>query len=259
MLAQISDLNSPQELTTFVLRQSPLMVEGPDRFPMPVAARTLLGKDGPIEFHRSSIEFMSPSLMLALMVHEFGHKVEFRGTNIEDNLPVMNFSRGRDLLDAFGKAISNIAIRKGYIGSNFGLRDLFDCEVGSSAGKFRGRFSLPRKFKGQDYQKYEITMGETPSDPRIEMPELSGDTLMLRLRVSESESCLTSNPNRKSHLEVIRLFENSSNTELIATKDFLGFNPVCDQSKHSLAIEAGGFRFTCHHVGSEGVTANSVR
>ncbi len=256
-LSQIAELNSPQAPIAFVLRENSLIVEGPDGLPMPVAARTSLGKEGVIEFHRSSIEFLSPAIMLSLMIHEFGHKIQFNGAYIQDNLAVMNFPRGRNLLDAFGKAISYWAANKGYIGSNFTLRDLFDCEINSSAGKFRVRVSSPRRFKGHNYERYEITMGEVPSDPRIEVPELSGDALLLRLRIAESQSCLAANSERKSYLEVIRLIANSSNIELVAKKEFLGFNPICDQSKHSLSIEAGGFRFSCLYVGSEGVTINS--
>ncbi len=259
VISQVIALNAPQSSTAFVLRNDSLMVEGPDGVSMPVAARTQLGKDGPIEFHRSSIEFLSPTLMLSLIAHEFGHKVKFSDRHIQDNLPIMSFSRGRDLLDAFGKAITYWAIRKGYVGSNFTLRDLFSCEIHSSAGKFRVRVSSPRRFKGQDYEKYEITMGYNPTDPRIEVPELSGNTLLLRLHINESRSCIDENPERRSRLEIIRLIANSSTSELISKNDFWGINPICNPSKEPLTIEAAGFRFSCEYVGSEAVTANSAQ
>lgn len=257
VLKPILALNVPLNPTPFVLRDEPLIVIGPDGNPMPVAARTELGPQGPIEFHRPSIALLSPSQMVLLMAHEFGHKAAFRGANVEDNPPVMSFPNGRLLLDSFGAAISSWAMTKGYITSNFTLLDLFNCEIANSGGSFRSSTWIPRKFAGNNFGTYEITIGFLPTDPiKIEGTELDGNTLHLRLRVSETKSCLEDNAGRKSELEVIRLFAGEQRTELVAHSDFPGFNPICDPAKNNLTIEASGFRFTCAYSGtSEGVIA----
>jgi hypothetical protein len=256
--AQMLKLNSPLEPIEFVLRNDPLLVDGPDGQPMPVAARTTLSNRGPIEFHRASIEFLRPSQMLMLMVHEFGHKVKFKGHHVQDNLPIMSFRNGRELLDSFGKVVSHWAVKKGFIGDSFALRDLFDCKVNSNAGQFRVRVSTSRKIEAQNSEKYEITMGYYPSDPRIEVPELSGDTLLLRMFITESRSCLENNPDRHASLEIVRLFANSAKTEVVSRREFLGINPICDlQSNQSLTIEGAGITFSCVYVGTEGATTNA--
>jgi hypothetical protein len=76
--------------------------------------------------------------------------------------------------------------------------------------------------------------------------------------VTESRSCLEASAGRKSELEVIRLFAGEPKTEIVSYSDFPGFNPVCNQSKQSLTIDAAGFHFSCLYIGSEGVTSTRV-
>ena len=54
--SEVLRLNQGLEKTLFVLREKSLEVIGPDGKPMMVAARTDLGSNGPIEFHRDSIK-----------------------------------------------------------------------------------------------------------------------------------------------------------------------------------------------------------
>lgn len=129
------DLNVDPHRVTFVLSAEPVTITGPDGHPLRVAAATLTGEGGVITFDYQLILRRVPTLMMALITHEMGHKVAFpsgtRGERsyVEDDEPVLHFASGRALLDAAGLAVANFARRRGLIGEKFSVRDRFYCKV----------------------------------------------------------------------------------------------------------------------------------
>ncbi len=89
-----------------------------------VAAKTTLGPEGAIEFHRDFVKTMLPTQVLFLITHEFQHKINFEEKPVTDNDPIGPFVLGRDLIDAASESIVALARRNGKVGTQFGIRDI---------------------------------------------------------------------------------------------------------------------------------------
>lgn len=256
ILPQILKLNGPMDPTPFVLRSSPLYVDGPDGQPMPVAARTIVGPGGPIEFHRSSIEFSSPTQLLFLMAHEFGHKAAYKGGWLRDNEMVEGFGSGRALLDAFAESLVEYAKEEGLIGTLFGLRDVFECRISTAGGSFNLRVSTPRRFVGKRHDLYRVSLGVLPTDPQIEVPEADGNHLQLRLQIEEDGGCNTSGA-RHTSLQIQRVFPatetETTPPQILTERSIANFNPVCVRNSSWMTISFNQTDFACRYVSTEGV------
>jgi len=242
--------------TLFVLRENPFEVIGPDGKPMVAAARTLLGPDGPIELHRDSVKTLIPTQVLFLIAHEFQHKSNFNGIYVGDNNPIGPFANGRDLIDAAAKSLVSIARRKGKIGSQFGIRDIYDCLVQIRSKKIKLRIVSSRIFKSEDLMTYESSSGKNPNDGVIALPESNNEELMLRFVINEPNNCSAINPDRKTTIQIIRTKTeiDGSIHEMILANTNLSDNPICPGSNHQFSISWDRLNFNCKYFGSNSIT-----
>lgn len=249
--------------TLFVLREEPLLVTGPDGKPMVVAARTELGPLGPIELNRDAIKTMLPTQVLFLIAHEFQHKSNFRGVFVDDNTAIGPFVNGRELLDYAAKYIVSVARKKGKVGSQFGIRDIFDCLAMTGSSQFGARVSSSRLFQTEDLMSYETSFGKNPTDGSIYLPETSNSSLVLRFDILEPNNCGDFNRARNTMVQIVRISKlaDGSTQDLVVSNTELTSNPMCPNGDPKIEIAWQQIKFTCQYFGSEGTTSsfNGVR
>ncbi|MNJ96686.1 hypothetical protein D3C87_144160 [compost metagenome] len=254
---QILKLSLSEAKTPFALRDEALRVTGPDGHPMVVSARTELGPNGPIEFHRDSVKTMLPTQVLFLLAHEFQHKVIFRERSISDNENIPPFASGRDLLDNVASAIVKTAKRRGLIGTQFGIRDIFDCQVASGDSSFGARISSSRLFSSEDLMSYTTSVGKNPTDGSIYIPESHKTSVGLRFEIHEPNNCGKRAEERETFVQVVRLTQDNFNTkEEVLMFRHIRNNPMCDKKYNGFTIEWSYLKFTCHYFGSQGTTSS---
>lgn len=109
-------LNIGPSPTAFRFSTQPLMVTYADGSIRQVAAKTKLGTTGDIEFYAPALTGTSQAEQMALLVHEFGHKIAMStGAFINDIGPVGPFTGpdgGRQLLDAYGAAVAVYMVKR---------------------------------------------------------------------------------------------------------------------------------------------------
>jgi hypothetical protein len=262
---QMMALNQGANKTLFVLRQEPLIVEGPDGKPMPVAARTALGPLGEVEFHRDSVKLMPPSQVLFLIAHEFQHKSAYQGRNITDNEPMGPFRNGRELLDTVAGALTEVAKRKGKVGSQYGLRDSFDCRMTVNGTPFGVRASSPRMFLTPDLMSYETSLSKNPTDALLFVPESNESDLYFRVQISEAGNCSPDakyNQGRNTHLQIVRVFKadgkgDQKPEQIVSETEMGSYNPLCIDGGGTFSLGYQNVIFNCHHYGTEGTTSST--
>lgn len=242
----------------FVLRGEPLLVSGPDGNPMRVAARTESGPNGPIELHRDSVKTLIPTQMLFLITHEFLHKVAFRGQFVGDNERIGPFASGRDLLDSVAKSVVTVARRKGQVGSQFGIQDIFDCTVSTGASRFGARLSSARLFRSEDLMSYVTSLGGSPTDGSLYLPETNLSSVRLRFAISEPNNCGDAHEGRRTSVQILRQqwdVTGEMHESVLAQNEFPG-NPMCANSSAEFEIAWNQVRFACRYFGSFGTTSS---
>lgn len=255
--SDILRLSQGDKQTPFVLRDSPLYVTGPDGKAMIVSARTDLGPDGPIEIHRDSVKMLPPTQVLFLITHEFEHKTMFNGRSVTDNEQIGPFASGRDLLDAVASAVVSVAKRKGKVGTQFGIRDIFQCTAIADTVQFGAQIVSSRLFQAEDLMSYETSVGKNPLDGSIYFQENINTHLRLRFTISEPNNCGEVTPHRGTIVQVVRsTTQNGSTTENVLASKTLATNPMCPQENPNLDIEYKNIQFACKYYGSEGTTAS---
>jgi hypothetical protein len=171
-------------------------VTGPDGLPYRVAAKTLTGPDGSVTFDYGLILRPIPKLLMALVAHETGHKVEFSHGSaenprlyIEDDAPVLAFATGRALLEPVGLAIANFAERNGIIGQQFSVRDKFYCEIrlASDIGYYQTgddvREFLPSPSEDKPYDAFRTGIGP---DRQLQVGVIQGNNGFTSTRWTEA-------------------------------------------------------------------------
>lgn len=246
--------------TPFVLRKEFLEVVGPDGKNMIVAARTEVGPSGAIEFHRDSVKSMTPVQLLFLLMHEFGHKVSFEGRYVTDDAPLGPFMTGRELLDSVASALTQLARRYGKIGTQFGIRDIFECQAFVGSASFLARVSSSRLFLSEDLRSYEISLGKNPLDQTVSVIESLDSALVLRLQVREPNNCESAHSGRSTKLEILRRSKtpNGEQQSILVEKNY-DLSPTCPHSDVPLIVETAQVRFECRYWGAEGTTASAYR
>lgn len=265
--AQILTLNQGALKTLFVLRKDTLEVEGPDGKMMPVAARTARDATGEIEFHRESIKLMAPANILHLMAHEFQHKSLYDGHYTSDNEVIGPFRNGRELIDTVANAIVEVAKRRGKVGTQFLLRDSFECIAKVGDAKLGIGASSPRLFLNSDLTKYETSISRNPSDLLVYVPESLDSDLMFRVVISEPANCSPQAEYaslRKTQLQIVRVFKrNNVNTqkreEVMSESTMTGYNPMCIEGGGLISLSYQNVRFDCRHYGTEGLATIRYR
>lgn len=261
---QVLTLNQGVSKTLFVLREEPLLVQGPDGKLMPVAARTRLGPQGEVEFHRDSIRLMAPTLVLFLIAHEFNHKALYQGYYVTDNEPIGPFATGRELLDMVAAAVVDSAKRNGKIGSNYGILDRFEClnyinGVPQGVGP-----RVPRSFLSEDLMSYEVSLNRNPAKLDFYIPEINSidSKLFLKVLTHEPANCRDKPEdlvNRYTDISIVRSYidtNNVRNEEILTTKTLPGYNPVCEKRPVAFELTYFNIKFSCKYYGAEATTSS---
>ena len=252
ILDQMLALNTEPKKVPFVLREDPLLVIGPDGKPMPVSARTDLGEAGPIEFHLDSIKLMAPKVLLQLISHEFQHKTTYMGRSPTDNDPLGPFQFGRQLIDSVADAIVKVAIKKGRVGTEFVLRDSFDCAIRSGASQFFQRAATNRWFLEPTLVNYNLSLSERPSDPFIAVGDVNSK-IVYQLEVADSNHCadLTDLKQRSSTIRLWRVFDDPNAASVLLSEQVIeGMNPICEKTPPSFVADYQSVHFDCRYYGS---------
>ncbi|MGZ3786308.1 MAG: hypothetical protein ACXWR0_17710 [Bdellovibrio sp.] len=257
---QILRLGQGEQQVQFVLRDEPLHVTGPDGKPMIVSARTNLGPEGPIEIHRDSVKIMPPQNVLFLITHEFEHKTVFNNHFIADNEKIGPFLSGRELLDTVASALVAVAKRKGKVGAQFGIRDIFQCTAASNDAQFGAQILSSRLFQSEDLMSYETSVGRNPLDGSIFFRENLNTVIRLKFTIFEPNNCGDITPKRHTTVQIVRTtrLESGQITEEVLVEKIVSQNPICSQDMGPLQIAHQNIRFECKYFGSEGTTASPV-
>lgn len=188
----LRNMNSGLTPVEFKIQTEPLLVPDKDGVLRPVKAATLLDSTSPILFHYDSIKNMVPKDLLALLIHEFGHKVTTSAnSHVSDNDPIGPFANGRRLLDSIGIAFSSYAVSKNRVGEVYGLADYFSCKI------YQGDYMHPsmpvslRYFpqKG-NYDSFESGVGIFPTDlSQCYIENLKRERIALNFRIHEEFGC----------------------------------------------------------------------
>lgn len=251
-------LSQGDQKTLLVLRKKPLEVIGPDGQPMMVAARTKLGPSGPIELHRDSVKTLIPTQVLFLLTHEFEHKANFNGNYVGDNKAIGPFANGRDLLDAVAKSVVSVARRKGLVGTQFQIRDIFFCTGEVNGVKIAGaRLVSTRIFKSEDLMSYETSSGQNPSDGSISLHETNTEMIQLKFKMSEPNNCGPDHVARNTSMKIVRSHMDMNGDiqeiEELAHAE-LSINPMCPKTRVPFSVSWQSVRFECQYYGSVGKT-----
>jgi len=97
---QIPNLNLPGKEVPFVVSSEALHVNGRD-----VDANTDRDSNTPIFFSAERVRMVGADELLTLVIHEFGHKVNYGGSYIADDVAVESYPTGRELLNTLGAAV----------------------------------------------------------------------------------------------------------------------------------------------------------
>ena len=259
LISDILKISQGKDKTLFVLREEPLKVIGPDGKPMMVAARTDLGPNGPIEFHRDSVKTLLPTQVLFLITHEFQHKSYFNGSFITDNDPIGPFVIGRDLIDSAAESVVALARRNGKVGAQFGIRDIFDCIANTGVSQLGARISSSRLFMTSDLMTYNTSFSKNPTDGSIFLPETNDSSLVLRFDISEPNNCGDPNLLRNTKVQIIRsirLADGSTQENIISEKQ-MASNPMCPNTDPRIEISSDLVNFSCRYFGSQGTTSSA--
>ena len=254
ILDQVITLNLEPKKVPFVLREDPLLVVGPDGKPMPVSARTELGSQGPIEFHLDSIKLMAPKDLLQLVAHEFQHKTTYKNNNPTDNDSIGPFQYGRFLIDSVASAIVKVAIDTGRIGTQFVLRDSFECVIRSGSSQFGMRASTQRWFFDSSLTSYKTSLSELPTDPFIFVSETIDSKIVFQLNITDKNHCQNLNdPSlRQSRVALWRVFNDPQTpSQLISEQKFPGMNPLCEKVSPLFTADFQAIHFECKYYGTE--------
>lgn len=153
-----------------------------------------------------------------------------------------------------------VARRKGKVGTQLGIRDGFDCIAFTSSGQFGAHISSSRLFQSDDLMSYETSLGKTPLDGSIYLPESSTSSLSLRFDITEPNNCGDPTPLRHTSVQIVRsskLGDGSIHEEILTANDLNG-NPMCAGTDFKLDISWQQVRFTCQYFGSTGTTSSLI-
>ena len=244
---QYWQLNTVSPVTKLIPTLQTLIVEG-----RPVAAMTPLGPEGDVLLHYGSLRSFWPTTLLALLGHEFGHKVRFRGGFISDASPIgpFNFPEGgRILLDAVGAGFAQYAAAHGWVGTYQGVEDRFKCSVAKVSTPCNG----PRLYYGNP-AVYETGIGNLPKDVEWEYAQTEkGPYLRPRILIHEEQGCRAKvDPkSRWTLLELWQVSDQGRKKTRLSQVLLEGYNPICgDSGTKDLVLSYDDLKFQFSYVGS---------
>jgi len=278
--AEYISLHTGPNPVPFEISATPVYVDGPDGEPLRVAARTWLGAEGPITFDYELIASRSPRLLLALLIHETGHKVTFhyeskQGSklHVEDDLPVLSFATGRQLLDSAGLAMAEYAVRERLIGDTYALVDQFWCKITFNdasrpiiVSTANERDFLNDASQANRFAAFDMIIGY-PKPAGIKIGD-GENCLAFHLRAHEEADCQDAHDpaTRYTEMEIYRIFKRKPGeaprpNEAVATKRLNDFNPACaavpDVTDQPMTIATPSMTFTCQYKGAQADPLNS--
>ncbi len=161
-------------------------------------------------------------------------------------------------MDAAASSVVGLARKKGQIGSQFGIRDIFDCRVTANGAHFGARLSSSRFFLADDLMSYETSVGKNPTDGSVYLPESANSSLLLKVSITEPNNCGDPHPLRKTLVQMVRATKlpDGSTQETVLTAYESADNPICPGSNNRLEIFANRVKFSCQYFGSEGTTSS---
>ena len=154
------------------------------------------------------------------------------------------------------KYLVKLAVRKGEVGTQFGIRDIFDCEVLTGSGKFGATVSSNRLYLSKDLNSYESSLGKDPTDSTIYVPETNSSKIVLRVVIAEPNNCSKPDSSRKTSLQIVRFAtqrDQPTSSEVLSETN-LNENPMCTNSNPNFEISWEHIRFSCMYFGSQGTT-----
>lgn len=258
----------------FELSKEPLYVDG-----QRVAAMTLTGPEGPITFDYELIAARTPKLLMALLLHEVGHKVAFaHSSNSEERLYVqdegalMSFASGRALLDHVGLALANYALERRIIGQAFFLRDAFHCQISVDGHSFYQSGDDIRTFLPTEdsvpFGAYESGIGGSRKTKMA--VKVDDRCLSFRLLLHERKNCAAASDalvTEQDRFTKLELWESSSKDSKqtqfkIGEHHIPRWNPTCEERiedrERPMVIEHEGVRFSCIYKGAQGDTHGNL-
>jgi hypothetical protein len=260
-------LNTSLPITPFIIRSEPLLVLGPDGQKRPVDAMTQLGPKGPIEFNFFNVRYYTPSQLLQLISHEFGHKMEYQGINIDDNSPTLAFSKGRELLDAVAEALVLTAKKYNFVKDGYFIKDHFICTVDVGPPHYilipKEASSVRRFLDSLNFDQYDVSVGKLISDAEVCIEErYQKNKISFQIEIHEEAGCrpVADMNQRWTKIELVRfskdnLIERSGQRpgpEILASEIYPNFNPICQEpnNRESIGLNYGEVRFECQYSGS---------
>jgi len=259
---EFTQINAGTNKIKFIIRDTPLIVTGPDGTDINVVARTPLGPTGDVEFYRPMLKNLSPPDLLMLLGHEFGHKVTFEGVNIGDNNPVGPFATGREFLDTLGDAIKSYALKYNLIGHTANILDQYSCSVRDIYGRYEVRSALnnQRTFNDENLTSYHTGLGYNEAPTTIELFEAAGTKVKMQIVITEPESCHdnpVANSRRNTVVKLIRVFPQTPEhpeyrEEEITSQLYQTLNPLCTDQKIPFALLNGDTEFKCQYDSTMG-------
>lgn len=276
---EVIAMNSTTTSTPFMLSSKPLLLFLPDG--RTVAAMTNLGPQGPIIFDYARISGLTPTLMLGLMSHEFGHKAAFphrintgeTRNYIQDEGQIGAFRTGRDLLDAAGNALAKYAARIGVIDTEFRVIDTFYCKettagspqyiavTGRDVRAFNRNIPAPARF-----EKFVSGVG---ANHWLQFNINTSDACYsVDLNIHEAYNCdLKQNgPDRYTKISLTKNVPGQNGQadpepEIVAEATSGGFNPICENDpvarNREIKLNYLDMEFSCRFLSSEIAKPNS--
>lgn len=176
---------------------------------------------------------------------------------MKDNDPIGPFSNGRELIDYASKYLVSVSRRKGKIGSQFGIRDIFDCVATTGSTQLGARISSSRLFQTEDLMSYETSFGKNSMDGTIYLPETINNSIVLKFSITEPNNCGDQNQSRKTSVQIVRRskLSDGSTQDAVLSELESSSNPMCPNDNSKLEIAWQHINFNCQYFGSEGTTS----
>jgi hypothetical protein len=227
----------------------------------PVDAVADPGDMGGIVFSYDSVRRIAasadgPAQLMALMYHEMGHKVLFRGAFTGD-VEMVDELTGRALHDAAGAAVAELARRLNILTATFQVADTFSCvwthpPFGAQSLPFIDR---ARVFDAANLSAYHAGFGYDilgrPA-PERGLTVLADPRRAFLLRIDEPDACAASPEAAARRQTTVRYVEydplNVAATlvDLVPPLVLPGVNPLCQEAPEPVVLTGpGGEAFSC--------------
>ncbi len=253
--AELLNLLLSEDSPEYILEFDPIYVkDGNTR--RPVAARTEFDPKKPIYFYYDAIKWLSPKRLMALMIHEYIHKVRYKGSPIKDGKTreYPGFRTGRKIIDSVANTYANFAANRGLIVDSYQIMDQFYCAIKTPSSEESGQLgvigSSPRSFNGPisrpDFNHFTSSIGLNLHDMKV-FVEKQDERIELKLEAIHKKGC---DP-ESAYSTTLTLIKQGLDSEVIEEVNFQQKSPVCNP-KFAFEISGEDMTFKCQYEGSFG-------